>query len=80
MKAWKNPEVKVFDMKMDENIAASGEYETRTITLKVAGNLKAEGTWTFNVTGSTIVLTGIPYNKNGNAAATYDEVESCAVK
>ena len=25
MKAWKNPEVKVFDVKMDENIAASGD-------------------------------------------------------
>lgn len=27
MKAWKSPEMKVFSVKMDENIAASGEQE-----------------------------------------------------
>ena len=33
MKTWKKPEVKVFDVKMDENIAASGDggYQTDRI-------------------------------------------------
>ncbi|WP_418540580.1 hypothetical protein [Massilistercora timonensis] len=33
MKTWKKPEVKVFDVKMDENIAASGDggYKTDRI-------------------------------------------------
>lgn len=38
MKAWKNPEVKVFDMKMDENIAASGD-ERVSVNFNPGGNI-----------------------------------------
>lgn len=39
MKAWKSPEMKVFSVKMDENIAASGEqeYEVKHLDYDLGG-------------------------------------------
>ena len=84
MKVWKKPEVKVFNVKMNENIAASGD-ETQVIMHQVSGSLA--NTWksyTYYVSGETIADTGIKYfytasggNTNYYTLASETEVASC---
>lgn len=49
MKTWVNPGLKIFNVKMDENIAASGR-DIRRIQLQ-------DGTYDFRVSGNVIVDT-----------------------
>lgn len=50
MKTWKKPEVKVFDVKMDENIAASGDggYQTDYIYYDLGGITRGGKTYRWN--------------------------------
>lgn len=66
MKTWKKPEVKVFDVKMDENIAASGDggYQTAYIYYDLGGITRggANYRWKGN---NYIQDTGIPFHEAG---------------
>ena len=59
MKAWKNPEVKVFDVKMDENIAASGDE-------RVSVNFNPGGDIMVYVHGQVIVDTSYGWYWKGS--------------
>lgn len=85
MKSWPKPEVKVFSVKMDENIAASGE-STQLIMHQKQGVIASE--WpTYNyfvAAGETIVDTGVKYfytasegNSNYYTLASETQVSSC---
>lgn len=64
MKSWENPKVKVFNVKMDENIADSGNG-TQVITLQQSGVIaNAWPTNTYKVNGNIIVDSGIEYTWN----------------
>lgn len=65
MREWKKPEVKVFDVKMDENIAASGQ-ETKEIYFQ-------EGYFWCYVDGQIIVNTSVTWYKDndGKVCASY---------
>ena len=61
MKAWKTPEVKVFNVKMDENIAASGD-QTMLIMHQQRGTIASSWpTYTYYVSNGTIVNTSNRY-------------------
>lgn len=63
MKAWKSPEMKVFSVKMDENIAASGEsvYETGDIYYIEQGTIyRVAGRYSWS-DGGNIQDTGITF-------------------
>lgn len=67
MKTWKKPEVKVFDVKMDENIAASGDggYQTDRIYYVERGGIfrdSANYRWNGN---NNIQDTGIKFHIDG---------------
>lgn len=62
MKTWKKPEVKVFDVKMDENIAASGDggYQTAYINYDLGGFTRGGENYRWNGSNN-IQDTGIPF-------------------
>lgn len=65
MREWKKPEVKIFDVKMDENIAASGDqYQTLYIYYDEGGITR--GGANYKCQGTSIQDTGIDYQKSGN--------------
>lgn len=71
MKAWKNPEVKVFDVKMDENIAASGD-ERVSVNFTPGGNIMVY------VRGQVIVDTSYGWYWDGSvrkASNAYEQNE-----
>ena len=85
MREWKKPEVKVFDVKMDENIAASGD---RILNIRHSQVGKLPDMWNrfdYWVSGNTIVDTsytcGQTSNKNDYyfTGASVDEVYDCRV-
>ncbi|MFR3529436.1 MAG: hypothetical protein ACLTTZ_02620 [Lachnospiraceae bacterium] len=63
MKTWKKPEVKVFDVKMDENIAASGDggYQTGYIYYDLGGITRGGATYRWNG-NNNIQDTGITFH------------------
>lgn len=61
MKAWTTPEVKVFSVKMDENIAASGD-ERMQVYFNPGGNI-----WVY-VNGQIIIDTSYGWYMNGGTA------------
>lgn len=65
MREWKKPEVKIFDVKMDENIAASGDqYQVVHIDFDLGGITR--GGYDYRCQGTNIQDTGISYYKFGN--------------
>lgn len=63
MREWKKPEVKIFDVKMDENIAASGEnnYEVKFLEL-LRGMAVVSGEGNYNCSpDGTIQDTSVKY-------------------
>lgn len=64
MREWKKPEVKVFDVKMDENIAASGQERK-----KIHFN---DGDWWCYVNGQIIVSSSVTWytDNNGRVCAS----------
>lgn len=62
MKTWKKPEVKVFDVKMDENIAASGDggYKTDRINYDLGGITRGGENYRWNGSNN-IQDTGITF-------------------
>lgn len=67
MKTWKKPEVKVFDVKMDENIAASGDggYQTDYIYYDLGGITRGGKTYRWNG-NNNIQDTGITFHIAGS--------------
>ena len=61
MKEWKKPEVKIFDVKLDENIAASGENNYEKVYIYYADGPITRGGDYFYCSGKNIQDTGIPY-------------------
>ena len=86
MKTWKSPEMQVFDVRMDENIAASGETGTQILNI-YHGNPNGEGhdgSYQYYVSDSgTIVNTEwMPKEKNGSywiEKGHVDDVKGCKV-
>lgn len=61
MKKWEKPEVKVFSVKMDENIAASGEGRyIKTVNFNPGGDIQVY------VNGQIIVDTNIGWYMDGD--------------
>lgn len=58
MREWKKPEVKVFDVKMDENIAASGD-EQLVVNFNPGGDIRV------HVRGQIIVDTSVGWYMDG---------------
>lgn len=66
MKTWKKPEVKVFDVKMDENIAASGDggyqtdyiYHAEGVITRGGANYRWNGNNNIQDTGITFRIEG----------------------
>lgn len=81
MKTWKKPEVKVFDVKMDENIAASGDggYKTDYIHYVEGGIIYRDGAnyhWKGN---HYIQNTGIAFGIDGGNKVV-DEMHVVTIK
>lgn len=83
MREWKKPEVKVFDVKMDENIAASGD-RILNIRHNKAGVLAGEWErYDYRVSGNMIVDTNHTYRQTSTTNSYYytmasaREVSSC---
>ena len=68
MKSWKNPEVKVFNVKMNENIAASDDQ-------KLLVNFNPGGDILVYVNGRLIVDTVYGYYMSGNKAIASNAYE-----
>lgn len=76
MKAWKNPEVKVFDVKMDENIAASGD---RILNIRHNQSGEMADNWSkhdYYVSGNTIVDTNYTYHDSSELNTYYFTIAS----
>lgn len=71
MKSWKNPEVKVFNVKMNENIADSGE-EILDIRHSQSGVLADKWeSFKYYVSNGTIVDTSYTYHDSSNLNPYY---------
>ena len=71
MREWKKPEVKVFDVKMDENIAASGD---RILNIRHSQRGVMADKWkrhNYYVSGNTIVDTSYTYHDSSGMNTYY---------
>lgn len=71
MREWKKPEVKVFDVKMDENIAASGD---RILNIRHSQSGVMADNWekhNYYVSGNTIVDTNYTYHDSSEMNTYY---------
>lgn len=60
MKTWKNPEMKLFAVKMSENIAASGDYTTIKLFVTENGVITREAGY-YRCQGHNIQDTNVQY-------------------
>ncbi len=83
MREWKKPEVKVFDVKMDENIAVSGEQILFIIHNQGGVSASKWKRYSYYVSGNTIVDTNhtchrtSTTNNNYYTTASVDAVYTC---
>lgn len=78
MREWKKPEVKIFDVKMDENIAASGDqYQTLYIYYDEGGITR--GGANYNCQGTNIQNTEVHYSGSGDLrTVSYNQLGTIA--
>ena len=78
MKTWKKPEVKIFDVKMDENIAASGDggYRTSYIYYDLGGITRGGANYRWNG-NNNIQDTGVQFTtRNGESVVPNNKVST----
>lgn len=82
MKKWSSPSMKVFSVKMDENIAASGAVRQKNpISVHVyrnSGNSYLLGTYWYYLDSSTIVETNVVLY-NGKSGYGINEADVAAI-
>lgn len=74
MKKWIQPDMKVMDMKVNENIAASGGDQSKYDTIYLYYDLGGitRGGASYHCKGTAVQDTGINYHKSGSQNVIYE--------